>query len=113
MRDYLSEADRIAGKLASLRRAFHMDPELGNRETHTASRIEAALNGWGIPTRRLTDTAVTGVLKGGLPGPVAALRADMDALPLTEATGVDFASKNPGVMHACGHDIHMTAALGA
>lgn len=113
MKDYLCEADRIAGELASLRRAFHMDPELGNRETHTAARIEAALNGWGIPTRRMLDTAVVGVLKGGLPGPVAALRADMDALPLTEATGAEFASKNPGVMHACGHDIHMTAGLGA
>ena len=90
-----------------------MDPELGNREYHTAARIEETLNRWGIPTRRLLDTAVVGRLDGGLPGPTAALRADMDALPLTEATGADFASRNPGVMHACGHDVHMTAALGA
>lgn len=113
MVDYLSEAQSVAPELTALRRAFHMDPELGNREFHTAARIEEALNGWGIPTRRILDTAVVGRLDGDLPGPVAALRADMDALPLTEVTGVDFASRNDGVMHACGHDVHMTAALGA
>lgn len=113
MFDYLSEANNIAPELTALRRAFHMDPELGNREFHTADRIEAALGGWGIPTRRLLDTAVVGRLDGALPGPTVALRADMDALPLTEATGADFASRNEGVMHACGHDVHMAAALGA
>ena len=113
MTDYLIEAKNLAPELSALRHQFHMDPELGNREFHTASRIEATLNGWGIPTKRLLDTAVVGTLKGGLPGPTAALRADMDALPLTEATGAEFASRNPGVMHACGHDVHMTAALGA
>jgi amidohydrolase len=113
MPDYLIEAQGIASELAGLRHAFHMDPELGNREFHTASRIEAALNGWGIPTRRMLDTAVVGRLDGALQGRVAALRADMDALPLTEVTGAEFASRNPGVMHACGHDVHMTAALGA
>ena len=111
--DYLAEANAIASDLKALRRAFHADPELGNREFHTAARIEAALNGWGISTRRLLDTAVVGRLEGGLPGPTVALRADRDALPLQEATDVDFASRNPGVMHACGHDVHMTAALGA
>ena len=113
MFDYLSEANNIAPELTALRRALHMDPELGNREFHTAERIEAVLGGWGIPTRRLLDTAVVGRLDGALPGPTVALRADMDALPLAEATGADFASRNEGVMHACGHDVHMTAALGA
>ena len=113
MPNYLIEAQGIAPELIALRRAFHRDPELGNREFHTAERIEATLNGWGIPTRRLLDTAVMGRLEGALPGPVVALRADMDALPLTEATGADFASRNDGVMHACGHDVHITAALGA
>jgi len=113
MPDYLSEAQSIAPELIAPRRAFHMDPELGNHEFHTAARIEETLNGWGIPTRRLLDTAVVGRLDGALPGPTVALRADMDALPLAEATGADFASRNEGVMHACGHDVHMTAALGA
>ena len=113
MPNYLIEAQSIAPELIALRHAFHMEPELGNHEYHTAERIEAALNGWGIPTRRMLDTAVVGRLDGALPGRVAALRADMDALPLTEVTGAEFASRNPGVMHACGHDVHMTAALGA
>ena len=113
MSDYLSEARRAAPELAALRHAFHRCPELGNREFETAARIEAELRRLGIPSRRLLDTAVVARLEGGLPGRAVALRADMDALPLTEATGVDFASQNPGVAHACGHDIHMTAALGA
>ena len=113
MTDNLSLARGIAPEITALRRDFHRHPELGNRETRTAERIEACLNGWGIPTRRLLDTAVVGRLEGGLSGRTAALRADMDALPLQEATGCDFASRNPGVMHACGHDVHMAAALGA
>ena len=113
MTNYLSEARAIAAELCALRRDFHRHPELGNREHRTAERIEAYLRDLGIPTRRLTDTAVVGRLEGALPGPVVALRADMDALPLQEATGADFASENPGVMHACGHDVHMAAALGA
>ena len=113
MTDYLTEAREIAPELTELRRAFHRHPELGNREFRTAARIESFLYRWGIPTQRLLDTAVIGRLEGALPGPTVALRSDMDALPLQEATGVDFASEVPGVMHACGHDVHMTAALGA
>ena len=111
--DFLKEARAISEELAALRREIHRCPEVGNREFRTAERIEAWLAGCGIPTRRLLDTAVIGVLEGGKPGRTVALRADMDALPLTEATGVDFASQNPGVMHACGHDVHVSAALGA
>ncbi len=113
MTNYLSEARAIAGELSALRRDFHRHPELGNREYRTAERIEAYLRDLGIPSRRLLDTAVVGRLEGALPGPTVALRADMDALPLTEATGAEFASENPGVMHACGHDVHMAAVLGA
>jgi len=113
MTDYLNQASAIAERLAGLRHAFHRCPELGNREFKTAERIEGELAALGIPARRLLDTAVVGTLTGGLPGRTVALRADMDALPLTEATGADFASENPGAMHACGHDVHMTAALGA
>lgn len=113
MTDLLTRADNIAPELSALRRALHREPELGNAELKTAARIEAYLHALDIPTARPFGTAVVGTLRGALPGKTAALRADMDALPLTEATGADFASENPGVMHACGHDIHMTAALGA
>ena len=113
MPDYLSEARAIAPELAALRESVHREPELGNREYKTSAKIEEYLHGLGIETERLLDTAVVGRLRGGLPGPTAALRADMDALPLTEATGAAFASQTPGVMHACGHDVHVAAALGA
>ena len=113
MPDYLSEAKAIAPEFTALRESFHREPELGNREFKTAAKIEEYLHGLGIATERLLDTAVVGRLQGGRPGPTAALRADMDALPLTEATGAAFASEIPGVMHACGHDVHVAAALGA
>ena len=113
MTDYLALAKELAPELAALRHTLHRRPELGNREFETAARVEAFLHECGIPTKRLLETAVVGTLTGGRDGKTAALRADMDALPLREATGADFASEIPGVMHACGHDIHMTAALGA
>ena len=111
--DYLSEAAALGGTLRALREAFHAEPELGNQEFRTAARIEQTLHTLGIETRRATDTAVVATLRGGKPGPTVALRADMDALPVQEATGAAFASRVPGVMHACGHDVHVTAALGA
>lgn len=111
--DFLREAKALAPELRTLRETFHRHPELGNREFETAKRIEAYLNDLGIETERLLDTAVVGTLRGGQDGPAVALRADMDALPVTEATGAAFASECPGVMHACGHDVHLTAALGA
>lgn len=113
MTDLLNEALALSGELAALRHAFHAEPELGNREFRTAEKIENCLRACGIPTRRLLDTAVIGRLDGAESGPCAALRADMDALPLQEDTGAFFASKTPGVMHACGHDVHMAAVLGA
>ena len=111
--DFLAEARQLKNGLSALRREFHRRPELGNREFATAARIEEELRGLGAKTVRLLDTAVVGRLDFGRPGPTAALRADMDALPIQEATGADFASENPGVAHACGHDVHMAAALGA
>ena len=113
MTDYLALARDLSGELAGLRHAFHREPELGNREFRTAEKIEAYLRACGIPARRLLDTAVVGRLEGGLPGPCVALRADMDALPLQEATEAPCASQVPGVMYACGHDVHMAAVLGA
>ena len=111
--DYLSEAESFAGELTVLRRGFHMEPELGNQEFKTAERIECYLHECGIKTKRILETAVVGILEGSSPGPSVALRADMDALPIQENTGASFASRSNGVMHACGHDIHITAALGA
>ena len=111
--DYQSEAAALSGELTALREKLHRCPELGNQERETARTVETWLHACGIETVRLTETAVMGVLQGGLPGKTAALRADMDALPLTEQTGAAFASCREGVMHACGHDVHMASALGA
>ncbi len=106
-------AKTYTDKLYAICGQIHRHPELGNQEYHTAELIEDTLRALGIETRRVTETAVVGTLTGGRSGKTAALRADMDALPVTEATGADFTSETPGLMHACGHDIHTTAALGA
>lgn len=100
-------------ELAALREQLHCCPERGNREFETARLIEKGLQSCGIRTVRLTETGVMGVLVGAHPGKTVCLRADMDALPIREETSAAFASQNEGVMHACGHDIHVTAALGA
>ena len=111
--DYLSEAAELESELFSLREAFHRMPELGNHEFKTAERIERTLRALGLRPRRVLETGVAATLHGSLPGPTIALRADMDALPVQETTGAPFASENPGVMHACGHDVHITSVLGA
>jgi amidohydrolase len=95
-------------------RQLHSHPELSHAEFDTARLIAdelRAMPGWEV-TEGVGGTGVVGVLGGG-PGPVVWLRADMDALPVQEETGLDYASRNPGVMHACGHDVHVTALLGA
>ena len=100
--------------LVSLRRYFHQNPELSMQEYHTAQRIEEELKGLGIPTRRVGETGVLGVLRGkGGDGKKIVLRADIDALPIQDGKGVGYASCTPGVMHACGHDAHTTALIGA
>ncbi len=111
--DFLREAQAALPWLVQLRREFHRCPEHGNQEFQTAARICRTLEGLGLAPRRLLDTAVTADLAGGRPGPVVALRAEMDALPLQEATDLPYASQRPGMMHACGHDLHMAALLGA
>ena len=113
MTDWLQEAHSLAPEILSLREAIHRRPELGTHEIETSALAEKTLLRLGLEVRRPWGTAVTGLLRGALPGPVIALRADMDALPLTEETGAPFASQIPGVMHACGHDVHTAAALGA
>ena len=100
-------------EIMGLRETIHRHPETGNKEYRTADLIENYLGGLGIETERLLDTAVKGVLQGHSGDRTVALRADMDALPVDEATGAAFASEVPGVMHACGHDVHTAATLGA
>ena len=100
-------------EIMGLRETIHRHPEMGNREYRTADLIESYLGSLGIETERLLDTAVKGVLRGNSGCRTAALRADMDALPVKEATDAAFASEVSGVMHACGHDVHTAATLGA
>lgn len=107
----LNEAKQLP--LADLRHEIHRHPELGRHEYRTAALVEQTLQSLGIETVRICDTAVVGTLCGAFPGKTVALRADMDALPITEATGCAFSSEEAGLMHACGHDCHTTALLGA
>jgi len=96
------------------RRHLHQHPELSFHEEETARFVHETLEGFGgLEVTRPTATSVMARLLTGHPGPVLALRADMDALAITEATGLPFASRNPGVMHACGHDGHTATMLGA
>lgn len=104
------------------RRDIHQNPELSNREFRTAALVAKHLNALGMEVQtEVAHTGVVGFLKGGKPGPTIALRADMDALPVTERTDVPFAStaigeyrgEEVGVMHACGHDLHVAMLMGA
>jgi len=102
------------GDLIEWRRHIHQDPELSFKEEKTSNYVEELLKGFGnIEVSRPTRTSVLGILKGAKPGKSVALRADMDALPVPEETGLPFASKNTGVSHACGHDAHTAMLLGA
>lgn len=110
--DFLQEARALGPWILEQRRALHRCPEHGNREFRTSAYLCQVLTELGLAPKRLLDTAVLADLAGEKPGPVIALRADMDALPVQEATGLPYASENPGMMHACGHDLHMAALLG-
>lgn len=106
--------DQDRDYIISLRRWFHSHPELSMKEFETAKRIEKELNAIGILARRVGGTGVLGVLKGRKgPGRRVVLRADTDALPIQDEKTVPYASQCPGVMHACGHDAHTAALLGA
>jgi amidohydrolase len=115
------KAASLESKVITWRRDFHQNPELGNREFKTAEKIAVHLRSLGIEVQTgIAKTGVVGILKGGKPGPVVALRADMDALPVTERVNIPFASKvmgeyngqQVGVMHACGHDSHIAMLMG-
>ena len=104
-----------ASKLVELRRALHADPELSWKEERTVEKLTAALAVFGITdVQRVARTGLVARVAGrDRSAPVVAVRGDIDALPITEATGLPFASGNAGVMHACGHDVHATWAVGA
>ena len=111
--EWIQEAEQDLEHLKEVRAMIHRHPEPGNREVQTAETIEREMHACGIETFRPLETAVVGTLEGKRPGKCVALRADMDALPITEETGCPSASEVPGMMHACGHDFHMAAAIGA
>lgn len=113
--------DNVEPKVIEWRRYFHEHPELSNREFETAKKIAAHLKSLGIEVQTgVAHTGVIGILKGGKPGPVIGLRADIDGLPVTERVDIPFASKvkstyngtDTGVMHACGHDTHIAMLMG-
>jgi len=124
-RDWLAriepEARRVEARIVEIRHQLHQSPELSNREEKTAALVAAYLRDLGLEVRTgVARHGVVALLKGGRPGPVVAVRADMDALPVTEQTDLPFASKvratylgqDVGVMHACGHDVHTAVQLG-
>ncbi len=113
MIDFLSEAASLQSFLTVVRQTLHRTPELGNQEFKTSAYLRSILEPLGVVVENPFGTALCATLHGTKPGRTVALRADMDALAVTEATGAEFSSQAPGVMHACGHDIHMTAAVGA
>jgi len=106
-------APEIAQHAIALRREIHRHPELGFEEERTARVVERELDALGIEHRRVATTGVVGVIRGALAGHTSGLRADMDALPITEDSGEACASEIPGKMHACGHDAHTAMLLGA
>ncbi len=113
MNEILAQVDQVFTYTSNLRREFHRQPELGFQEIHTAEiilRELSKLDGFSIQSG-IAETGIVALLKGGSPGKTILLRFDMDALPVTENTGVEYASQNEGIMHACGHDGHMAIGL--
>src|SRR5512139_2222442 len=107
-------AERIRPAVVAVRRDLHAHPELSNREERTGHLVAERLRGLGLDVRYpVAKTGVVGILRGGRPGGVVALRADIDALPIEETNALSFRSRTPGVMHACGHDAHTAILLGA
>jgi hippurate hydrolase len=113
--DLIADAGAIAGRITDLRRAIHAEPELGLQTPRTRDKVRTALAHLPLEWREgLSTTGLVATLKGGAGGGRAVLlRGDMDALPMPEETGLDFASTIPGRMHACGHDAHTAMLAGA
>lgn len=107
-------AKRYSSEFIGVRQHLHANPELSYQEFETSKYVQQKLNNWGIPFEIKATTGVVGLIKGKNPDKqVIALRADMDALPIKEENTIPYKSKNEGVMHACGHDVHTTCLLGA
>ena len=112
MTDFLKTATELFPYTQTLRRDFHMHPELGFNEIRTGGIVAKELEALGIEvTKGVGKTGVVGLLEGAKPGPTLLIRFDMDALPIIEDTGAEYASQNQGVMHACGHDGHTAIGL--
>jgi len=112
--DLLEQARGLAPRIVALRRAIHAEPELGLETPLTLAKVRAELAGLPLEWREgTTCTGAVATLKGAKPGPAVLLRGDMDALPMAEETGLEFASTVPGRMHACGHDTHTAMLAGA
>ena len=112
MTNFLPQARELFPYTQSLRRDFHMHPELGFREIRTGGIVAKELEALGIEvTKGVGKTGVVGLLEGAKPGPTLLIRFDMDALPIIEDTGAEYASQTDGVMHACGHDGHTAIGL--
>ena len=116
-----NQIDPLMNKVIDWRHDIHQNPELSNREYRTSKKVENHLRSLGIKVEtKIAYTGVVGLIEGSLPGPTIALRADMDALPVVEKTGLPFASKDKtkylgqtvGIMHACGHDAHVAILMG-
>jgi amidohydrolase len=104
----------IFEQVVGYRQHLHSNPELSFKEFETSAFIKKHFTDWGIPFSDMANTGVVGIIKGDLPSDnIIALRADMDALPILEANEKPYTSKNPGVMHACGHDVHSSSLLGS
>lgn len=115
MRDKIKQlAKQYAPEFIEIRHHLHAHPELSYQEFETSKFVQEKLNEFGIPFEIKATTGVVGIIKGKNPGKrIIALRGDMDALPITEKNDIPYRSKNEGVMHACGHDVHTTCLLGA
>lgn len=112
MSNFLEQAEELFSYTQSLRRDFHIHPELGYHEIRTGGIVARELETLGLEvTKGVGKSGVVGWLEGSKPGPTILLRFDMDALPITEETSAEYASTNPGVMHACGHDGHTAIGL--
>jgi amidohydrolase len=114
LKDKIKElAAKYSNEFINVRHDLHARPELSFNEFETSKYIQQKLSGWNIPYQVMATTGVVGIIEGKAAGnKVIALRADMDALPITEQNEVEYRSKNVGIMHACGHDVHTTCLLG-